>query len=155
MGIKSMKILHLESKSKTVNFMMQWMWVMKVNYECVLGICKMKGCIWIFWRRHNFWRHLTNRYDMPSAPFVGLNHHSQSMLLGCALLSNEDTKTFTWLFTTCLKCMHGRASNAIITYQDIAMKNEIDTDFPIIAECSFSLLCICSNNSNDSFVPQL
>jgi hypothetical protein len=27
---------------------------------------------------------------MPFAPFVGVNHHGQSMLLGCALLSNED-----------------------------------------------------------------
>jgi hypothetical protein len=34
--------------------------------------------------------YLTNKYDMPFAPFVGVNHHGQSMLLGCALLSNED-----------------------------------------------------------------
>jgi hypothetical protein len=67
--------------------------------------------------------YLTNKYDMPFAPFVGVNHHGQSVLLGCALLSNEDTKTFSWLFTTWLNCMHGRAPNAIITDQDKAMKN--------------------------------
>jgi len=44
--------------------------------------------------------YLTNKYDMPFAPFVGVNHHGQSILLGCALLSNEDTKTFSWLFKT-------------------------------------------------------
>ncbi|XP_058744403.1 protein FAR1-RELATED SEQUENCE 4-like [Vicia villosa] len=74
--------------------------------------------------------YLTNKYDMPFAPFVGVNHHGQSMLLGCALLSNEDTKTFTWLFSTWLECMHGCAPNSIITDQDRAMKNAIETVFP-------------------------
>ncbi|XP_045810181.1 protein FAR1-RELATED SEQUENCE 4-like [Trifolium pratense] len=74
--------------------------------------------------------YLTNKYDMPFAPFVGVNHHGQSILLGCALLSNEDTETFTWLFTTWLACMNGRAPNAIITDQDRAMKNAIEAVFP-------------------------
>ncbi|XP_028107375.1 protein FAR-RED ELONGATED HYPOCOTYL 3-like [Camellia sinensis] len=38
--------------------------------------------------------YLTNKYDMPFAPFVGVNHHRQSILLGCGLLSSEDTDTF-------------------------------------------------------------
>ena len=42
--------------------------------------------------------YLTNKYDMPFAPFVGVNHHGQSILLGCGLVSNEDTITFVWLF---------------------------------------------------------
>ncbi|XP_039686629.1 protein FAR-RED IMPAIRED RESPONSE 1-like [Medicago truncatula] len=74
--------------------------------------------------------YLTNKYDMPFAPFVGVNHHGQSMLLGCALLSNEDTETFTWLFKTWLECMHGRSPNAIITDQDGAMKKAIEVVFP-------------------------
>lgn len=44
--------------------------------------------------------YLTNKYDMPFAPFVGVNHHGQSILLGCGLISYEDTETFTWLFRT-------------------------------------------------------
>jgi len=39
--------------------------------------------------------YLTNKYDMRFAPFVGVNHHGQSILLGCGLLSLEDTSTFT------------------------------------------------------------
>ncbi|XP_024634837.2 protein FAR-RED IMPAIRED RESPONSE 1-like [Medicago truncatula] len=74
--------------------------------------------------------YLTNKYDMPFVPFVGVNHHGQSMLLGCALLSNEDTETFTWLFKTWLECMHGRSPNAITTDQDRAMKNAIEIVFP-------------------------
>jgi len=42
--------------------------------------------------------YLTNKYDMPFAPFVGVNHHGQSILLGCGLLSSKDTNTFVWLF---------------------------------------------------------
>jgi hypothetical protein len=42
--------------------------------------------------------YLTNRYDMPLAPFVEVNHHSQSILFRARLLSNEETDTFIWLF---------------------------------------------------------
>ena len=38
--------------------------------------------------------YLTNKYNMPFAPFVGVNHHSQSILLGCGFLCTEDTCTF-------------------------------------------------------------
>ncbi|XP_042968460.1 protein FAR1-RELATED SEQUENCE 5-like [Carya illinoinensis] len=44
--------------------------------------------------------YLTNRYGMLFAPFVGVNHHGQSILLGAGLISSEDTKTFVWLFQT-------------------------------------------------------
>ncbi|KAI8555201.1 hypothetical protein RHMOL_Rhmol05G0156300 [Rhododendron molle] len=42
--------------------------------------------------------YLANRHDMPFAPFVGVNHHGQSILLGCGLISHEDTKSFSWYF---------------------------------------------------------
>ncbi|XP_042977272.1 protein FAR1-RELATED SEQUENCE 5-like [Carya illinoinensis] len=74
--------------------------------------------------------YLTNRYGMPFAPFVGVNHHGQSILLGAGLISNEDTETFTWLFQTWLQCMDGVAPKAIITDQDRAMKNAIAIVFP-------------------------
>ncbi|XP_022859837.1 protein FAR1-RELATED SEQUENCE 5-like [Olea europaea var. sylvestris] len=74
--------------------------------------------------------YLTNKYDLPFAPFVGVNHHGQSTLLGCGLLSNEDTETFVWLFRTWLQCMYGEAPQAIITDQDRAMQNAIEIVFP-------------------------
>ncbi|XP_062162209.1 protein FAR1-RELATED SEQUENCE 4-like [Alnus glutinosa] len=74
--------------------------------------------------------YLTNRYDMPFAPFVGVNHHGQSILLGAGLISSEDTDTFVWLFKSWLGCMNGRAPRAIITDQDRAMKNAIAIVFP-------------------------
>ncbi|KAG7977425.1 hypothetical protein I3843_05G031100 [Carya illinoinensis] len=74
--------------------------------------------------------YLTNRYGMPFAPFVGVNHHGQSILLGAGLLSSEDTSTFVWLFQAWLECMDGRAPKAIITDQDQAMKSAIALVFP-------------------------
>ncbi|XP_035547312.1 protein FAR-RED IMPAIRED RESPONSE 1-like [Juglans regia] len=47
--------------------------------------------------------YLTNAYKMPFAPFVGVNHHGQSILLGCGLISNEDADTFEWLFQSWLQ----------------------------------------------------
>ncbi|XP_042966222.1 protein FAR1-RELATED SEQUENCE 5-like [Carya illinoinensis] len=74
--------------------------------------------------------YLTNRYGMPFAPFVGVNHHGQSILLGAGLISSEDIETFAWLFETWLQCMDGNAPKAIITDQDRAMKNAIAIVFP-------------------------
>ena len=50
--------------------------------------------------------YLTNKYDMPFAAFVGVNHHGQSTLLGCGLLSGEDTNSFVWLFKSWLSWGH-------------------------------------------------
>uniref|UniRef100_A0A2N9GE57 Protein FAR1-RELATED SEQUENCE n=1 Tax=Fagus sylvatica TaxID=28930 RepID=A0A2N9GE57_FAGSY len=41
--------------------------------------------------------YLTNKYDMPFAPFIGINHHGESIILGCGLLSSEDTDSFVWV----------------------------------------------------------
>ncbi|KAF5481731.1 hypothetical protein F2P56_002362 [Juglans regia] len=74
--------------------------------------------------------YLTNRYGMPYAPFVGVNHHDQSILLGVGLISSEDTEIFVWLFQAWLKCMDGITPRAIITDHDKAMKNAIAIVFP-------------------------
>ncbi|KAG6481890.1 hypothetical protein ZIOFF_058513 [Zingiber officinale] len=74
--------------------------------------------------------YLTNSYDMSFAPFVGVNHHGQSILLGCGLLSSKDSKTFIWLFKSWLTCMLGRAPKAIITDQCRAMAIAIEEIFP-------------------------
>ncbi|XP_042959355.1 protein FAR1-RELATED SEQUENCE 5-like [Carya illinoinensis] len=74
--------------------------------------------------------YLTNAYKMPFAPFVGVNHHGQSILFGCGLISNEDANTFEWLFESWLKCMNDQPPNAIITDQDKAMKIAISRVFP-------------------------
>ncbi|CAL8101117.1 unnamed protein product [Prunus armeniaca] len=72
----------------------------------------------------------TNKYDMPFAPFTGVNHHLQSIQFGCALLQDETEVTFLWLFETWLEAMGGRHPVSIITDQDLAMKGAIAKIFP-------------------------
>ncbi|XP_028120564.1 protein FAR1-RELATED SEQUENCE 6-like [Camellia sinensis] len=74
--------------------------------------------------------YLTNKYDMPFAPFVGVNHHGQLILFGCGLLSNENTETFVWLFKEWLSCMSDAPPKTIITDQCRAMQNAIEIVFP-------------------------
>ncbi|XP_042979904.1 protein FAR1-RELATED SEQUENCE 5-like [Carya illinoinensis] len=92
--------------------------------------------------------YLTNRYGMPFAPFVGVNHHEQSILLGAGLISSEDTETFTWLFQTWLKCMDGIAPKAIITDQDRAMKNAIALSIEEFEKCWEGLINTYSLQEN-------
>jgi len=74
--------------------------------------------------------YLTNKYDMPFAPFVEVNHYGQSILLGCGLLLSKDTNTFVWLFECWLLFMYHKAPQGIVTYQCQAMKNAITIVFP-------------------------
>ncbi|XP_027936364.1 protein FAR-RED IMPAIRED RESPONSE 1-like [Vigna unguiculata] len=74
--------------------------------------------------------YLTNKYDMPFAPFVGVNHHGHSILLGCGLLSAEDSSTFVWLFRCWLRCMGNKSPEGIVTDQCKAMQNAIQMVFP-------------------------
>ncbi|WOK91568.1 protein FAR1-RELATED SEQUENCE 6-like [Canna indica] len=74
--------------------------------------------------------YLTNMYNMPFAPFVGVNHHGLSILFGCGLLSWEDIETYVWLFRSWLECMHGRTPKAIITYQCRSIQAVVVEVFP-------------------------
>jgi hypothetical protein len=74
--------------------------------------------------------YLTNKYDMPFAPFIGINHHGESIILGCGLLSGEDTDSFVWVFRQWLQSMCGIAPKTIIIDQCQAMRWAIEIVFP-------------------------
>ncbi|XP_023751603.2 protein FAR1-RELATED SEQUENCE 5-like [Lactuca sativa] len=74
--------------------------------------------------------YMTNTFKMPFAPFVGVNHHGQSILFGGALLENEKEETFRWLFEHFLNCMFRKYLVAMITDQDKTMGNAIKKVFP-------------------------
>ncbi|XP_058208079.1 protein FAR-RED IMPAIRED RESPONSE 1-like [Rhododendron vialii] len=86
--------------------------------------------------------YLVNQWNMPFAPFVGVNHQRQSILLGCGLILREDTDSFVWLFKTWVACMSGCSPNAIITDQCRAMQNAISIVFPNVRHrwCLWHLL---------------
>lgn len=82
--------------------------------------------------------YMKNNDKMPFAPFVGVNHHFQPMLLGCALLADESKATYVWLMKTWLRAMSGTAPNLIITDQEKTLTAAIKEVFPTSRHC-FSL----------------
>ena len=72
---------------------------------------------------------MTNIYEMPCTPFIGINRHGQTFQLGCAFIRNEKVATYEWLFVTFLEAMDGKAPLNIITDQDAAMRATICTVF--------------------------
>jgi hypothetical protein len=67
----------------------------------------------------------TNQYNMKFVPFIGVNHHLQSVFLGASSLANEKIESYVWLLNTFLKAMGGVAPHLITTDEDASMKAAI------------------------------
>lgn len=72
---------------------------------------------------------------MPIALFLGVNHHFQPMLLGCALLADETKPTFVWLMKTWIRAMGGQFPKAIISDQENHLKSAIEEVLPYSRHC--------------------
>ena len=59
----------------------------------------------------------TNRYNMICAPLVGIDHHWNNVLFGCAFLLDETTVSFTRLFETFIESMGNQKPKMIFTDQ--------------------------------------
>lgn len=81
--------------------------------------------------------YVRNKYKMPLALFIGVNHHYQLIPLGCALVSDESAATLSWLMQTWLKAMGGQAPRTIITDQDRTVKSVVAEIFPNTHHCFF------------------
>ncbi|CAL4906891.1 unnamed protein product [Urochloa decumbens] len=66
--------------------------------------------------------HKTNSKHMPLAMFVGANNNLKNVTFGQALIGDETSRSFTWLFETFLNCMGGRQPHVILTDEDPAMR---------------------------------
>ncbi|KAM0886534.1 hypothetical protein ACQ4PT_029636 [Festuca glaucescens] len=77
---------------------------------------------------------LTNKYSMPFAPFIGINKHGQSIMLGCGFVKQELTTSYDWLFESFLIAMNGLSPDNIIIDQDGAMAVSIGRMNPGLAE---------------------
>ncbi|KAH6771945.1 hypothetical protein C2S51_010349 [Perilla frutescens var. frutescens] len=74
--------------------------------------------------------YLVNKYDMPFATVVGINHHNQSILLGCALLSKENNESFKWFWSNWLEAMGNIVPTTILTDQCDGIKNALKEVMP-------------------------
>lgn len=74
--------------------------------------------------------YFTNKSRIPLVLFIGVNHHIQPTLLGCALIADETVYTLVWLMQTWLISMGGRTPQVILTDQSNAIKAAISAVFP-------------------------
>ncbi|CAO2813499.1 unnamed protein product [Amaranthus hypochondriacus] len=73
---------------------------------------------------------LSNKYGIPLVAFIGINHHGQSILLGCAFIAEETVENYVWLFRAWLTCMLGRPPQTIVTDRSQAIQSAISDVFP-------------------------
>lgn len=78
--------------------------------------------------------YVRSRYRIPFAPFIGVSHHCQYVLLGCALIGEESKATYSWLFRTWLKAV-GQAPGVMITDQDKLLSDTVVEVFPSARHC--------------------
>ncbi|XP_010473901.1 PREDICTED: protein FAR1-RELATED SEQUENCE 2 [Camelina sativa] len=71
-----------------------------------------------------------NKYRIPFTPFIGVSHHCQYVLLGCALIGEEIESTYSWLFRPWLKAVGGHAPRVMITDQDKLLSDIVVEVFP-------------------------
>ncbi|CAD5320126.1 unnamed protein product [Arabidopsis thaliana] len=99
--------------------------------------------------------YVRNGYRIPFAPFIGVSHHRQYVLLGCALIGEVSESTYSWLFRTWLKAVGGQAPGVMITDQDKLLSDIVVEVFPDVRHifCLWSVLSKISEMLNP-FVSQ-
>ncbi|XP_060190807.1 protein FAR1-RELATED SEQUENCE 5-like [Lycium barbarum] len=91
----------------------------------------------------------TNREHRPLASFVGLNNHRKMVVFVGALMYDETSESFQWLFETFFKAMSGKKPITIFTDQDAAISKAISLVMP---EVHHSLRCIYVYLDEDEFI---
>ncbi|XP_028110324.1 protein FAR1-RELATED SEQUENCE 5-like [Camellia sinensis] len=71
-----------------------------------------------------------NRESRPFPIFVGFNNHRETIVFGAALMYDETTDSFIWLFKTFLEAMSNKLPKTIFTDQDAAMAKAISYVMP-------------------------
>ncbi|KAF7151126.1 hypothetical protein RHSIM_Rhsim02G0232300 [Rhododendron simsii] len=83
----------------------------------------------------------TNKECRPLAIFTGFNHFRMTAIFGAALLYDETSESFEWLFKSFLRAMGGKKPLSIFTDQDAAMAKAISIVMPDVTHglCTFHL----------------
>lgn len=110
------------------------------------AIDSMRNVFWIDAKGRNDYVHfcdviyldtyyIRNKYKVPFLPIIGVNHHFQFLLLGCALVGDESSTTFSWLMRTWLRAVGGQSPRVVITDDDISLKEALEEVFPKAQHC--------------------
>lgn len=88
----------------------------------------------------------SNKELRPFASFLGFNHHRETIVFGAALLYDETTASFQWLFETFLEAMSGKKPKTMFTDQDDAISKAV---FLVMPE-TYHQFCISHMKQNAS-----
>ncbi|XP_047333567.1 protein FAR1-RELATED SEQUENCE 5-like [Impatiens glandulifera] len=73
---------------------------------------------------------MKNNEGRPIALFEGVNHHKQTIIFGVALLYDETSLSFEWLFDTFSRVMGEKKPTTILTDQDAAIAKALVLRWP-------------------------
>ncbi|XP_019167346.1 PREDICTED: protein FAR1-RELATED SEQUENCE 6 isoform X1 [Ipomoea nil] len=79
--------------------------------------------------------YLLNKFEIPLVALVGINHHGQSVLLGCGLLAGETMDSYIWVFKAWLTCTSGQLPQTIITDRCKTLQSAVAEMFPRSVHC--------------------
>ncbi|KAM3364597.1 hypothetical protein ACQJBY_014757 [Aegilops geniculata] len=81
----------------------------------------------------------TNRYGAAFVPFLGMNHHRRSVLLGCAVLADQSPDSYVWLLRAFAMSMGQERPKSVITDGGDALVHAVETVLPL----SNHRICSC------------
>ena len=61
---------------------------------------------------------------------VGVSHHMQTTIFGCALLVDETIQMYTWVLKTLIGAMNNKMPMSVVTDGDKAMRAAIEKVLP-------------------------
>ncbi|PIN07225.1 hypothetical protein CDL12_20216 [Handroanthus impetiginosus] len=79
--------------------------------------------------------YVRNKCNITFVPVIGVNHHFQFILLGCALIGDDTKSTFVWLMRTWLRAVSGRHPKVVITDNDKSLEEATVEVFPDAFHC--------------------
>lgn len=74
--------------------------------------------------------HRLNAFDMPLGIWVGVNNYGMPCFFGCALLREENLKSYSWALKAFLAFMNGKVPQTILTDQTLCVREAIATEMP-------------------------
>ncbi|XP_020987660.1 protein FAR1-RELATED SEQUENCE 5-like [Arachis duranensis] len=82
-----------------------------------------------------------NKYNRPLVVFSGTNHHGQTCIFGCGLLSDEKREIYVLVLNMFMEIMGNKQPIAVVTDGDLAMREAIKEVLPNAAHrlCAWHL----------------
>lgn len=71
-----------------------------------------------------------NKHLLPFVQFIGVNNHNQAIIFAAALLFDDTVESLKWLFNTFIEAMSGKKPKVILTDQDAAIVEALNSILP-------------------------